>query len=587
MKKVISLILVMLMLVSAVPMSASAGLIEDLACAAGNHATYKEEVVTAATCGTVGVARVYCSNCNKVLETKVIPATEVHTPTNVAAVAATCLTAGKTAGVVCSVCNDILTGCDEIKALGHDVKDVPAADPTCEVNGLTAGRRCIRLGCDYVVIPQTEVAPLGHIWKTTKTVDSTCYEKGYILKECQRKDCNATDVTDIPESHNFSAFVTTKAPTCTVDGEMTKTCSKCKQVIKDIIPKLGHTWIDSGKSVAPTCVKEGIDDYKCSSCPAVKNGIVPATGHKTTVKKGYPPTCIKNGMTDGHYCSACNEQFVKQEEIAPTGHIVNQTKWVVYVNATCTNEGIKMQSCLVCNENVREAVPALGHRNVEIIPGTTPTCTLSGVQDAIRCKDCGQWLKEQVEIPALGHDCSYKITATCTENGVLYSQCKRCDYYKEEVVVAFGHDYIKENKPTKEPTCVENGTWKYKCGRCGDIKEEEIPQYGHTYQPEWQTIIAPTCTGTGVSIKICKDCFNIQTSTLSIIPHSDSDADNKCDMCSLDMTPPQPEIPDIPSDNCNCSCHKSGIVKFFFNIGLFFQKLFKKNAVCDCGVAHY
>ena len=45
------------------------------------------------------------------------------------------------------------------------------------------------------------------------------------------------------------------------------------------------------------------------------------------------------------------------------------------------------------------------------------------------------------------------------------------------------------------------------------------------------------------------------------------------------------EVPDI--DNCSCNCHASGIKKFFFNFILFFQKLFKKNAVCACGVAHY
>ncbi len=40
-------------------------------------------------------------------------------------------------------------------------------------------------------------------------------------------------------------------------------------------------------------------------------------------------------------------------------------------------------------------------------------------------------------------------------------------------------------------------------------------------------------------------------------------------------------------EGCSCNCHASGIKKFFFNFILFFQKIFKINAVCDCGVAHY
>ena len=41
------------------------------------------------------------------------------------------------------------------------------------------------------------------------------------------------------------------------------------------------------------------------------------------------------------------------------------------------------------------------------------------------------------------------------------------------------------------------------------------------------------------------------------------------------------------ADNCSCNCHKSGIANFFFKLILFFQKLFKSNQVCKCGMSHY
>ncbi len=45
--------------------------------------------------------------------------------------------------------------------------------------------------------------------------------------------------------------------------------------------------------------------------------------------------------------------------------------------------------------------------------------------------------------------------------------------------------------------------------------------------------------------------------------------------------------PDNPSATCSCNCHKKGIANFFFKIILFFQKLFKQNKTCKCGVSHY
>ena len=40
-------------------------------------------------------------------------------------------------------------------------------------------------------------------------------------------------------------------------------------------------------------------------------------------------------------------------------------------------------------------------------------------------------------------------------------------------------------------------------------------------------------------------------------------------------------------EDCDCNCHKDGIVGFFYKIILFFQKLFGKNLVCEaCGAKH-
>ncbi len=95
-----------------------------------------------------------------------------------------------------------------------------------------------------------------------------------------------------------------------------------------------------------------------------------------------------------------------------------------------------------------------------------------------------------------------------------------------------GHDYI--SGIIKEATCQENGKLINTCSKCGDTYTETISATGHTFDG------------------------------------------SKCTSCGYDK-----------ADECDCNCHASGIKKFFFKLILFFQKLFKKNAVCACGVAHY
>lgn len=70
------------------------------------------------------------------------------------------------------------------------------------------------------------------------------------------------------------------------------------------------------------------------------------------------------------------------------------------------------------------------------------------------------------------------------------------------------------------------------------------------------------------------DHFSIY-SVVELHEHSFGDKDAECS-CGFDRT-----------EGCSCNCHKGGIMGFFFKIILFFQKLFKTNKVCGCGIAHY
>jgi hypothetical protein len=101
------------------------------------------------------------------------------------AVAATCTTAGKTAGSHCSVCKAVITAQKAVPAKGHTLVADPAVAATCTAAGKTAGSHCSV--CKAVITAQKAVAATGHNWddgKITKTT-STKYTVTYTCKTCK------------------------------------------------------------------------------------------------------------------------------------------------------------------------------------------------------------------------------------------------------------------------------------------------------------------------------------------------------------------------------------------------------------------
>ena len=103
--------------------------------------------------------------------------------------------------------------------------------------------------------------------------------------------------------------------------------------------------------------------------------------------------------------------------------------------------------------------------------------------------------------------------------------------------------------------------------------------------------IPATCTENGKRAGVfCVVCGTYISGGEEIpaLGHTDTDNDGNCDRCGEKTGEPvNPPEPTDPSENCSCACHKKGIINFFYKIILFFQKIFRKNKVCKCGVYHY
>lgn len=203
--------------------------------ALGHDFTGEWTVTKPAACTESGVKARKCSRC-KETEKETIPATG-HTEAEDAAVAATCTTAGKTAGSHCLVCNTIIKAQEEIPATGHSFgKWEKVKAPTC------MGRGSVKRACDicgYIEIK--DIAANGHVWNTDYTVDKqpTCTETGSKSIHCR----NCREVKDVKaieaSGHTLGDWIIDKPATVETAGSRHKECETCGAILeKEEIKKL-------------------------------------------------------------------------------------------------------------------------------------------------------------------------------------------------------------------------------------------------------------------------------------------------------------------------------------------------------------
>lgn len=190
-------------------------------------------------------------------------------------------------------------------------------------------------------------------------------------------------------------------------------------------------------------------------------------GKVTGVKAGTATITV----SDGNLTAECKVTVTHVSAVIPA------------VEPTCTETGLtEGEKCSVCGEILKsqEEVPALGHTE-EVVPGKAATCTKAGLTDGLKCSVCQETLKEQEVIPALGHkeEVIPGKAATCTTIG--WSEGKRCSVCglilkSRKLVKATGHkeEVIPAVAATQGHTGLTEGK---KCSVCGEIlvAQKETP----------------------------------------------------------------------------------------------------------------
>ena len=163
-----------------------------------------------------------------------------------------------------------------------------------------------------------------------------------------------------------------------------------KQVMLKNIPDHVHSFIQ--EITAPTCTAEGYTTHTCACGDRYKDSTVAAVGHKWDEGKiTTEPTEEAEGVKT-YTCTACGD--TKTESIAKLDHTHNYTDKVIA--PTCTAEGYTTHTC-ACGENYKDStVAAVGHEWDEGKITTEPTEESEGVKTYI-CTACGETKTDVIE----------------------------------------------------------------------------------------------------------------------------------------------------------------------------------------------
>lgn len=192
----------------------------------------------------------------------------------------------------CTVCNSVLAT-DVIPATGHTAGNwVIEKEPTCTESGT---KHLICTKCDQSI--ETQSIPAEHkegIWIIDK--ESTCTEIGSKHQVCSA--CSATIKTESISAlgHNYGDWKIDKAPTCIETGSKYQSCLECNIILKtENIPKGAHTY---DISITPATLESNASViYKCQICHySYTEGISPIT--LTVSLTGSGTTYTSNGIFD-------------------------------------------------------------------------------------------------------------------------------------------------------------------------------------------------------------------------------------------------------------------------------------------------
>lgn len=408
-------------------------------------------------------------------------------------------------------------------------------EPSCKEEGEILYTCSVCKGTKVEALAKTD----NHQWGEWTTITKpTCSTKGKEIRTC--KVCSKTEERAIPTIPHTIVKEADKAATCTENGyEGREYCSVCNTTIKErtIIPATGHQWGAWRTTLAKTCTTDGKEVRECSKCSKTEERTIPATGHTLKKEEGVAATCTKDGHEGNTVCEVCRKTLKEGKVIPKLGHDWSNEngkctrcgkshkhsfgEGTTIKELTCTQDEEIDYTCSECGYVKKEITKATGHQWGEWQTTLAQTCTTDGKEERT-CAKCSE--KEERTLKATGHEWGeWKtiLVKTCTTDGKEERTCSKCSEKEERTLKATGHK--SETVRAKAPTCKENGyTGDEVCKVCHETlnKGTTIPKTDSHEWGKWTTVRESTCTEKGEQSRKCAVCGEEEIESLPLAKHT-------------------------------------------------------------------
>ena len=348
----------------------------------------------------------------------------------------------------------------------------------------------------------------NHNFGAVENMEADCLHGAGTKQVC--KDCGyekiITQDDKLGDHTKSEAMNVEQLPTCTANGYGIYYCTVCGSgEWEEEIPALGHSFTHKVTKEA-TCSEEGVMTYTCTRCEHSETEAIAKLQHNYQAGASYPATCETSGYTE-MVCSGCGDKYKRYDGVAdPEDHI-----WQYEVSEPSHGIITVTGTCDVCRATFEKQVEST-HKfsNVTTSDYVAPKCNAAG-SIKLNCGVEGCTENHTITIPKTDvHNYTTTVkNADCKNAGSVVNTCQDCGDTKTVATLnALGHSY-NDGVVTTEANCTEKGVRTYTCSRCGDTKTADIPVTGHK-----TVTVAPTCTTDGYEkCGVCQQIINTTKAT--------------------------------------------------------------------------
>ncbi|MDE6030658.1 MAG: leucine-rich repeat domain-containing protein, partial [Oscillospiraceae bacterium] len=393
-----------------------------------------------------------------------------HTPVTDPAVAATCTTAGKTAGSHCSVCNTVITAQTTVAAKGHSTTKTAAKAATCTADGnkeywycSTCKKYFSNSSCTTeTTLAATIISKTGHSYSTDWSTSTTNHwhvcENG-----CGTKSANA--------AHSFEqkSDGTNHWQECSVCGYTKDTKTHTFTQNHD---NTNHWQQCTGCGYTKDTATHSLTEYSNDTCRWQEcdcGYIAGTTYHNFTLTYDNTnhwyecDTCHYKKSETEHTLTAKKDESTHWQECTTCGYKEGETAhewgdWSLTVEPTVNTTGTAERTCSCGEKQTKTDVPVLTDDTVWTKDETTkPTISENGsytytseygevTAEVPELKDTGVWTKTETTNPTVSENGSYTYTS---------------DYGTVTVTVPKLTDPSWTKEETKKPAIDTDGEYTY------------------------------------------------------------------------------------------------------------------------------